>query len=340
MRNSVIQYVHGDASSRCQYLIMSPSLFLTTGTFVLFLQQRMELIADLELLNAENLELKAQLAQAEKESQYKAKEMQHILSECEELELEIARNNQLQASSREEAATLKKRAKDLKDELDTATWALEEAEAEEERLRAQVVSSPDRRKEEITTKRERLEKIKQECEELDKDIQDSRTKLFQVRMIGKEIENISGSLNQLKNRASAYLETARLLEEASEQVKAVEQQTAEHSKAIDQAERELHRVEEKITHQRKQHKLEIDAVNEALEDAKSQLLLVEKDRREGMARVEAGETEVRELEAMIEDERKNLEREVSAMVEEYKAIELLFLNRNAQRMAAIKGEHQ
>ena len=112
------------------------------------------MLSTLDELNEENLELKKQLEFTEDESQFKSQEMQQVVDECQELELEIARNNQLQTTAREEGAALKKTATDLKDELATATWGLEEAEAEEERLRAQVVSSPDRRKAEMAHRRQ------------------------------------------------------------------------------------------------------------------------------------------------------------------------------------------
>jgi chromosome segregation ATPase len=283
------------------------------------------------------LELKKQLELVEEESHYKSKEMQQAIGECEELELEIARNNQLQTTSREEAAALKKKAKDLQDELATAAWALEEAEAEEESLRLQVVSSPDRRKAEMVHRRERLDKAKNECADLDKELQDSKTKIFHAKQISKEFELTTVTLDELQEQADKYTGLVRQLEETRDKIQAIKKQEAGHLQATEQVERELHRTEEKTIQQRKQHKMEINAVHEALEESKSQLLNVEKDRREGMARVEAGEAEVRELEAAMEEERLKTAREIEDMIEEYKETERMFLDRDAKRMAIIRG---
>ena len=53
---------------------------------------------------------------------------------------------------------------------------------------------------------------------------------------------------------------------------------------------------------RKQGTMKMDAAQDRLDTAKAQLVLVEKERREGMARVEAGEAEVRALEAQMQQE--------------------------------------
>jgi hypothetical protein len=79
----------------------------------------------------------------------------------------------------------------------------------------------------------------------------------------------------------------------------------------------------------------VEATNDALEMVKTQLLSVEKDRRDGMARVEAGETEVRDLEAAIELARVKTQEEIQSMIAEYHKTEKLYLARNNKYMAAI-----
>lgn len=307
---------------------------LTTLTFC---AQRAEFIATINSLNHENMELNRQLEVTEKVSQSKFQEMEEVVRECQELELEIARNNRLQSSAREEATALKKKANDLKDELATSVWALQEAEAEEERLRLQVVSSPDRRKAEMAHRRERLDKVKQECATLEKELQDSKTKILNVKQISKDFDSINTTLEELQLQATKYSDVVKRLEEVQGKIQASEKQSFEYTKATEQAERELHRMEDKIVHQRQQHKMQMDAMQEALEVAKSQLLDVEKDRRDGMARVEAGEAEVKKLEADMEREKYKTAQEIQAMIREYQETEMLFLERNAERMALIEA---
>ena len=87
--------------------------------------------------------------------------------------------------------------------------------------------------------------------------------------------------------------------------------------------------------QRKQHTLQMDAVLEALEEAKSVLLRVERERREGIARIEAGEAEVQTIANLMDREREQNDADINAMIQEYKLVEEAFLHRNQSRMDAI-----
>jgi chromosome segregation ATPase len=293
------------------------------------------LLQALEELNAENAQLADQLDSTAADSQVKYSEMEQVITECQDLELEIARNNKLNSAAREEAAAFKKQANDLKDQLATAEWALQEAEAEEEALRSKVVSSPDRRKMQLAAKKERLEQEKEECADLQAKLQDCKTKAKHVQQSIKDTQAVLVVLDELQKEFSRYEQLVRQSEETAENIEANEKKAADVVEETEEAERYLHRSEEKILHQRKQHKMQVEASHEALEMVKSQLLVVEKDRRDGMARVESGETEVRALEAAIEIARGQTQQEIQDMIALYHETEKLYLERNNKRMTAI-----
>lgn len=300
--------------------------------------QRIKLLQALEAVNQENAQLQEQEQQVLRESKSQLHEMDDVMIECEELEIEIARNNQLQAAAREEAAVLKKTANDLKDQVATAVWALQEAEAEEETLRLQVVTSPDRRKSEMLVRQERLRKAKEECANLETTVQECKTKVVNASQALKCFETTIAILDELLEEAKKHTELVRKIEETRKRFQASDKKTAEVHKQIEEATRQLSRSEETIVHQRKQHQLHVDAAQDALEQAKLQLLRVEKVRREGMARVEAGEAEVRAIEAAIDHERLKAEAEIQAIVAEYKTVETAFLERNQTRMDALQQQ--
>jgi chromosome segregation ATPase len=293
------------------------------------------LLQALEELNVENAQLAEHLDQTAGDSQIKYSEMEQVITDCQELEMEIARNNKLQAAAREEAAAFKKQANDLKDQLATAQWALQEAEAEEEALRSKIVSSPDRRKMDLAAKKERLERDKEECSDLQMQIQDCKTKAMHVQQATKDMQSVLVVLEELQLEFSRYEQLVRQSEETIEKIEANEKKAADILEETEETERYLHRSEEKIVHQRKQHKMQVEASHDALEMVKSQLLAVEKDRRDGMARVEAGETEVRALEAAIGLARVKTQEEIQTMIAEYNETEKLYLARNNKRMTAI-----
>ena len=235
----------------------------------------------------------SQLQAALEEKQLQAKdyfqEIEIVMRECDELEEEIKMQNKLQSAAREEAVTLKKQANDLKDAVATAQWALEQAEAEEENLRAQVVSSPDRRKSERLLRQERLQQVKQECANVEAAVKTTKTKIANAQQAAQNLEAVTALLDDLRDEAWKHQETLRRMDETRKQCTATAKQTTELHKQMDEAQRRLERAQAKIVQQRKQHEMQIAAVDDALMEAKNQLLRVERERREGMARIEAGD---------------------------------------------------
>jgi kinetochore protein Nuf2 len=295
------------------------------------------ILAELDKLHAENLELQEQLNEVQAESNIKMEEFDRVAKECQELESQIARSNKLQASKREEATQLKKQVTTLKDEVAAATWTLQETQAEEEMLTAQIVSSPDRRKHELDTKKEYLEKEKAETRRLQQEITDGKAKIVCLQIAIKDLQESMALQQQVLEEASKYEDAAFQVEETTKEVEANRAKTTEIDEKAQEAERSLLRLEEKLSHLRKQYKMKLDAVQDRLDTAKEQLLIVEKERREGIARVEAGESEVRALEAQMMAERFKTEEEIAAMITEYKKLEEAFFKRNEQRMLAIEA---
>lgn len=319
--------------SFCLFDVVSP--IQSFYTRALIISQRDQLVAAVDELNDENAKLNEQLLITEKESQDRFEEMKGVMQECEELELEIAKKNKLQSTARQEAAELKKTANDLKDALATSTWALQEADAKEEHLRSLVVSSPERRKNGLVMRQDMLDKEKQECNALEVQLLENEKKVRRMQEVAKNVMSAIADMEELHQIASKHAELNEKLEETLQLTSTNNKTTADTYKTIEEEERRLSRSEEKIAHQRKQHRLQINANRDALETAKSQLVLVEKDRRDGLARVEASEAEVRSMEVAMEQERIKTERDIECMISEYKRVEAIWLERNQQRMALV-----
>ena len=298
-------------------------------------EPRAQLLLSLEEIQAENEQLRVCLNETMAESDKKMDEYDVVAKECQDLESDIARSNKLQASKREEASQLKKHMTKLKDELAAATWSLQETQAEEERLREQIVSSPNRRKRELNTKKDVLEKEKAETRRLQQEITDGKTKTARLQQTIKELQEIITIERNVLEEASKYEEAEHHLEAADKEVQENREKTSEIKVKTEESERSLSRLEEKLAHSHKQSKLKMDAVQDRIDISKDQLHIVERDRREGLARVEAGESEVRSLKEHMQAEQEKTEEEISTIVAEYKNLEQAFLKRNEHRMLAI-----
>ena len=225
----------------------------------------------------------------------------------------------------------------LKAELETAAWTLQETQAEEENLQGQIVSSPDRRKRELSVKKEALEKEKEETRRLQLEITDGKAKTARLHQAIKDLQETMVLQRQVLDEASKYDEAENQAEETIKEVESNQIKTSDIEDAIEESERSLYRLEEKLSHMRKQSKMKTDAAQDRLEIAKEQLVIVEKERRDGMARVEAGEAEVESLKAQMQAEQDRTEEEIAAMIAEYKSLEAAFQKRNEKRMQAIEA---
>ena len=166
----------------------------------------------------------------------------------------------------------------------------------------------------------------------------AQTKLSHVQQARRNVDHATALAREVQVEIERHQQLLQQIHQVEEQVQANQQQTAEVLQQKEERERTLHRTEEKIAHTRKQHKIKMDAAQEALEAAQMQLLEVEKDRREGMARIEAGEAEVVAMEAKIEEESKKTRQEIDEMIAEFRITEQAILQEEEEFMAAIGAE--
>lgn len=291
-------------------------------------KQRTELITALEETKVEHDEVEKAYLVAEELAKQKREQMNEVIRECEKLELEISRNNRLQKATREESSVVKKAATDLNDKLQTALWALQELEAEEERLRPQIAANPMQRKTELREWTEKVQTEKWECERLEVEIEESKTKYANALKIYQDFSSCIKDMDELQEVASKYSQSLEKLNDVHRQTDEITKKTDEINQQIVDSERDTFRLEEKFKAQRLQHQMKMVTLQECMDAAKRDLLRIEKDRREAISRMDAAEREVQALKVMIEQEQKKGQSEIDMMVSKYKTVEKRFLERN------------
>ena len=298
-------------------------------------RQRMEMLKALEEVNDENNQLNMQFESLHMESENKFQEMEDVQLECEELEIEIARINKLQTAKREESQELKKRHNDLKDQLATLSLALQEVQAEYDTLQSRIVSSPERRTRQLQDLHANLDYERREAKALDKKLQEIKTKIIHITQALKDVPEVTDTVEEAVegSKKLAYVQEQRNTARRDKNV--IINKTTSISEDMDEAKKSLHRIEEKMAHMRKQAKVKMDAAQQALKQATDRLLEVEKDHMDGMARIEAGELEVKAIEASMDQERQKTLAEIKEMIDDYRATEKIVLEQNANLMTAI-----
>lgn len=295
-------------------------------------------MADIDKLEQETHHIREELAKVENSVQQKGEELEAIAKECQQLEKEIASQNALQSAAREEANALKKQASNMKQELGIVQITLEEQEAEEERLRGLVVSSPERRKAGVKTARDELDKIKLQVANLEQSTQNGKKSCSNLEHALKDVSDVVENLDKLQHACERHTEVNNKLENG---LQGVTSQVAKQKALVEktqEAEREVGRAEDKIQAQRKQHKIQIGALDEAQGSAKDQLLKVEKERRDGIIRLQEWEKEAQRLEDAIKFQCEQTKDETSRMIAEYKITEKKFLELDQNRMRSIRTQ--
>jgi hypothetical protein len=81
--------------------------------------------------------------------------------------------------------------------------------------------------------------------------------------------------------------------------------------------------------------MKMDAMQHSMEAANAELFLVEKDRRDGLARIEAMKQEVRSLEAMIAEEEEKNDAEMEEYLETFHRFAMQVMKSDNMFLAAL-----
>ena len=298
-------------------------------------QQREEVLAALQEAQGEHANLLKDLDDAKAATDECWKEIEEVENDCAEIEAEITQQNKLQASLREESKHLKRKANELKDAIATVAIELEEAQVEDRKLSAQVVKSPARVKSEMNVMMASLEKAKGESANAEKEANLVKRKIANVSKARGIVEEATNIMMDIGTEKTKYEGVVDEIKDRASSIASTKKRTAEFTEQMEDYEKQVHRVEEKIEHTRKQGRTKLDAAQEALDNAQRELLLVEKGRRDGMARVEASEAEVRTLEAEIEKDQRDARAEIAEMIEEFRSFEAVALEHDTKLMQSI-----
>jgi len=298
-------------------------------------ERREELFAALEEINKENDMLNNQLQDAKADTDQRCKELEEVENDCEEIGGEIAQQNKLQISIRTESTELKKKAKELKDNIATTSYALQEADAELRKLSTQVVQSPERIIVEVSSIKKTLENEKAECRKAEEEAQSCKAKIANVAKTETDIVNVIQIMDEAKDRKVMYEQVLEEIEASEENIALNQKKIAEVKETIEYYDDQLRCMEEKISSEREKAQLDMDDAQHALEVSQREYLIVEQDRQEGMARIEAGEADVRALEKKIEEESIKTDAEIAGMISTFKEFEAVVLKKNEELMKAV-----
>lgn len=290
-------------------------------------EQKDELINELLSVQQEQEMLHQQLDSVQRDAEKKWEEAKLVGGDCEDIEIEISRQNKLQTSIRQESENLKKFANVLKDKIDTADLVSQELAAKERKFSSQVVQSPRALEENISSSKTTLAEERKFCDEME---QNDKMTVQYVKLVTKAQDNVAEVTTLIRQ----VMEDKIRYEKSLEDSKAIEAKIMEHNtksgeyqETYDKIENQFRQIKEKSNNFKQQAKTKMNAARASLHAVNAELLIVEKDRRDVNSKVEQCEQEVQTLKRVIDEEKTKTDQEIEDIVLNFQKMEKVLIEK-------------
>lgn len=138
------------------------------------------------------------------------------------MEGEIAQQNKIQASIRQETYLLKKSANELKDQIANLSIALREVQAEERQLSKAIVHSPDRIKVELADATRKLEMVKKSIVDTQRERTLVQQKAEHTTSAEESVKRIMSVMEDMETRVQEYELVVEDLEDVQNKLEGME----------------------------------------------------------------------------------------------------------------------
>lgn len=159
------------------------------------------------------------------------------------MEAELAQQNKIQASIRQETYLLKKSANELKDQIANLSISLRELQASERQLSKEIVHSPDRIKIDLADAIQRLERMKKSIGERQHERSLVQRQLQHTSSAEESVRHvIMNDLREMESKVKAYKLAMKELGDVTKKLKDMEQDVEEKKKVKEMQRKELEAV--------------------------------------------------------------------------------------------------
>jgi len=180
-----------------------------------------------------------------------------------------------------------------------------------------------------------MEMETQGCDVIEREVQSGEQKLKYVKDSIHDIQkSVSIMEGELHEKIDEYNSISTRLQEVMKKKSENEKTEKDLINKKRDLERKIRHNEERLSHQRQQGKRRLVTTQQELDFVQTELRLVEKDRMDGLARVETAESDVRAIETKIEEERLQIQKEIQDMISVYKKFENVIMEKEMNLMTA------
>ena len=155
------------------------------------------------------------------------------------MEGEIAQQNRIQASIRQETYLLKKSAKGLEDQIANMAIALRELQAEERQLSKEIVHSPDRIKVDLAEATRTLDKVKKSILDNQRDRAVVKQQMEHTTSAEESVKRFMTLMEDMGERVQEYELVCEDLEDVQNKLEGMEQSLEEKRDEKEAQEKQL-----------------------------------------------------------------------------------------------------
>ena len=246
-----------------------------------------------------------------------------IEDEIKDIESRIASLNQQQSDVREESAQLKVRGTHLKEEIVKKTAVFEDLQSTKKTLSSQVVSSPDKFRKRILDTGVALQGEQREAKAAERRIRELSSWVANVEDSQVEVNAALDAMNDFRAEVERQKLVVADVDTVRQQVEARAEMAEDAEQGIHQATRTATRLDEKISHLRRQAQSRTVEGQTALGEMQAQAAQAEANRAKSRAKAERYEADCDRLERELEEEVHAMDQDVGDMAAAYKRLERL-----------------
>lgn len=156
--------------------------------------------------------------------------------------MELAQQNKIQASIRQETLLLKKSANELKDQIANLSIALRELQSEERQLSTKVVHSPDRTKFELAEATKKLEDVKKMIAEKESERKVLQKETEHVLQGENCLVDVMKVMDETEKKVREYETVVGELDDVQSRLEAAESNHDEKRKQMEKQKKELETI--------------------------------------------------------------------------------------------------
>ncbi|CAM9163119.1 unnamed protein product, partial [Chrysoparadoxa australica] len=287
--------------------------------------QKDDLLSGLGSLQQENAALEKNLAELKEQTAEQAEVIEEVDAECRRVESDIGGLNRQQAEIRQESSELKRHANELKDRVASLAVDAQETALEKERLLGQIVNSPVRIRREMADQQQALEQERGEAMTHEKEAQRLELGIEHASNAGQEVMRAVQAVEEVEAELGKQKDAMHEVKVTQGTVQANRAKALEVEAQITSCKRQVQRFEEKLAHLRKQAKIKADRTAQGMEAMQAELFGAEKDKREGMSKLQAAEEAVRRLEHELQQVQQGGAAELEEIMLSYRRMEEVIL---------------